>query len=572
MFQILLWSPWKYRCGQRTVRMAVVACSQNQAVFARRRIKVKAELKLKKAETLEKKLRIRERKENARVGSFPDLVHGTPKMKLREIKQEFTIYGPLEYPSHVLLLPTIARVMILFSALADGITRLALFKEEQNPKRKTNVVLSLVRTATNFDKYEDQQQLKFRKIVKKFCSFVGENGRGAIEMKGYSPSQIMRGRQENINEETTVTPPHSQISEDQNVLSQIVIENRCQLRVEPQRIILKSDLPAHLITYRTSPIQEKEIKGQVEKLLQAGLVKDNSPYSASVTLAFKRDEEEGKVTPNNTNIDIIKKLKPPNNVKELQKFLGSINVYHKFIPEYADLRHPLNMLLKKDVKFNWTDECQNAFEKLKESLITKPILRLHDPDLTSHVFVDASQKSVGAVLKQPDASNVLHPIAYHSRTIRDYDQNYAITELECLAIIDALDKFYYYLHGQTFIMHTDHVALVWLKSIKNLRGRLFRWSLKLTHHPQINGKNERVSQSLVTRLKCKVNDSSTKIPWTKRLDQVCNEYNSTPHSIAKYPPAYLLFFLLPYQSPIDQNNYYEPVYEARELALQRTMD
>ncbi|GFT45219.1 hypothetical protein TNCV_1987051 [Trichonephila clavipes] len=65
MFQILLWSPWKYRCGQRTVRMAVVACSQNQAVFARRRIKVKAE-------TLEKKLLdIRlERKENARGASL----------------------------------------------------------------------------------------------------------------------------------------------------------------------------------------------------------------------------------------------------------------------------------------------------------------------------------------------------------------------------------------------------------------------------------------------------------------------------------------------------------------------
>ncbi|GFW54059.1 hypothetical protein TNCV_3828671 [Trichonephila clavipes] len=63
MFQILLWSPWKYRCGQRTVRLAVMACSQNQAVFARRRIKVKAELKLKKAETLEKKLRIRVERE-----------------------------------------------------------------------------------------------------------------------------------------------------------------------------------------------------------------------------------------------------------------------------------------------------------------------------------------------------------------------------------------------------------------------------------------------------------------------------------------------------------------------------
>ncbi|GFV23878.1 transposon Tf2-6 polyprotein [Trichonephila clavipes] len=92
------------------------------------------------------------------------------------------------------------------------------------------------------------------------------------------------------------------------------------------------------------------------------------------------------------------------------------------------------------------------------------------------------------------------------------------------------------------------------------------------HHPQTNGENERVDQSLVTRLKCKVNASSTKIPWTKLLDQVCNESNSTPHSITKYPPAYLLFGLFPYQSPIDQNNYYEPVDETRELASQRTID
>ncbi|GFX07706.1 integrase catalytic domain-containing protein [Trichonephila clavipes] len=59
---------------------------------------------------------------------------------------------------------------------------------------------------------------------------------------------------------------------------------------------------------------------------------------------------------------------------------------------------------------------------------------------------------------------------------------------------------------------------------------------------------------------------------TKLLDQVCSEYNSTPHSITKYPPACLLFGLLPYQSPIDLNNYYEPVDEACELPLQRTIN
>ncbi|GFW54918.1 transposon Ty3-G Gag-Pol polyprotein [Trichonephila clavipes] len=87
------------------------------------------------------------------------------------------------------------------------------------------------------------------------------------------------------------------------------------------------------------------------------------------------------------------------------------------------------------------------------------------------------------------------------------------------------------------------------------------------HHPQTNVKNERVNQSLVTKLKCKVNASSTKIPWTKLPSQLC-----TLHSISKHPPAYLLFGLLPYQSPIDQNNYNETVDEALELVLQRTID
>ncbi|GFT17793.1 transposon Tf2-9 polyprotein [Trichonephila clavipes] len=52
-------------------------------------------------------------------------------------------------------------------------------------------------------------------------------------------------------------------------------------------------------------------------------------------------------------------------------------------------------------------------------------------------------------------------------------------ELECLAIVDALDNFYY-LHGKEFIIHTDHAALVWLNNVKILRGRLFRWSLRLS--------------------------------------------------------------------------------------------
>ncbi|GFU86696.1 transposable element Tcb1 transposase [Trichonephila clavipes] len=90
-------------------------------------------------------------------------------------------------------------------ALTDGITWRALFNvwnEEQDPKRKIDAVLSLVRSTTDFDKYENQQQIKFRKIVKNFCSCVGKNGSGAIEMKISSPNRMMRGCRGNVTPST----------------------------------------------------------------------------------------------------------------------------------------------------------------------------------------------------------------------------------------------------------------------------------------------------------------------------------------------------------------------------------
>ncbi|GFX49644.1 transposon Tf2-11 polyprotein [Trichonephila clavipes] len=184
----------------------------------------------------------------------------------------------------------------------------------------------------------------------------------------------------------------------------------------------------------------------------------------------------------NPNIETIRKLAPPKDVKELQRFLGSINVYQKFIKDYAKLRVPLNKLLKKDAIWNWSHECQEAYQKLKNSLISKPILKLYNSQYPCHVFCDASQESIGVVLKQQHPDGTLYPIAYHSRQLLKHEKNYTISEKECLAKIDALDKFHCYLHGSKFTIHTDHAALQWLKSVKHLTGRLFRWSLKLSQY------------------------------------------------------------------------------------------
>ncbi|UYV79914.1 hypothetical protein LAZ67_18001034 [Cordylochernes scorpioides] len=149
----------------------------------------------------------------------------------------------------------------------------------------------------------------------------------------------------------------------------------------------------------------------------------------------------GTYTPQLRNLDTIDAIKPPYNKKSLQSFLGAINVYKKFIPNYARLRTPLNNLLKKNENWHWSDAC---------------------------------------ILKQVHPNNQIHPVQFYSRALRPHEQNYNISELECLAIIESVEKFRIYLTGTKFTIFSDHHALQWLKSIKNPAGRLFRWSLRLS--------------------------------------------------------------------------------------------
>ncbi|GFY36380.1 uncharacterized protein TNCV_3450831 [Trichonephila clavipes] len=82
---------------------------------------------------------------------------------------------------------------------------------------------------------------------------------------------------------------------------------------------------------------------------------------------------------------------------------------------------------------------------------------------------------------------------------------------------------------------------------------------------------ERVNQTLVAKLRCKVN-STTKIPWTKLIEQVTNEYNNSPHDVTGFPPAYLMFGTLPYDSPLPNQVKlnYPPIQQARQIAVNRT--
>ncbi|GFX32690.1 transposon Tf2-6 polyprotein [Trichonephila clavipes] len=93
-----------------------------------------------------------------------------------------------------------------------------------------------------------------------------------------------------------------------------------------------------------------------------------------------------------------------------------------------------------------------------------------------------------------------------------------------------------------------------------------------TNRPQCNGKNERVNQTLVAKLRCKVN-STTKTHWTKLLEQVTYGYNNSPHDVTGFPPAYLMFGTLPYDSPLPNQVKlnYPPIQQARQIVVNRTI-
>ncbi|CAI7764841.1 unnamed protein product [Closterium sp. NIES-53] len=180
-------------------------------------------------------------------------------------------------------------------------------------------------------------------------------------------------------------------------------------------------------------------------------------------------------------IEAVKKWKVPENMKELQQFLGFTNYYNRFVPQYAKIAAPLTDLLKKYTPFKWDTPHQQAMEQLHTALTTTPVLILPDPKKDYVVEADASDQAVGAVLMQ-DHGNGLQPIAYLSKKLHGAELNYPIHDKEALAIVVAFKAWRCYLEGAKTTVYTDHYSLKYLKSQPTLSRRQVRWVDLLETH------------------------------------------------------------------------------------------
>ncbi len=166
--------------------------------------------------------------------------------------------------------------------------------------------------------------------------------------------------------------------------------------------------------------------------------------------------------------------------KELQQFLGFTNFYRRFIKDFSSIVHRLTSLLKgKPKSLSWTPTATQAFEKLKETFTTAPLLVHPDPSRPFVVEVDASTSGVGAVLSEQHGDSAkLLPCAFFFRKLTPAEINYDIGNRELLA----LEEWKYWLEGTThpFTVYTDHKYLEYIRNAKRLNPRQARWALFFT--------------------------------------------------------------------------------------------
>lgn len=191
------------------------------------------------------------------------------------------------------------------------------------------------------------------------------------------------------------------------------------------------------------------------------------------------------IFPDESKFSVVKNFPRTMNQKQMKSFLGLTGYYKKFIKDYGKIAAPLNKLTSSKVDFKWIEDVHTvAFEKLKELLITPPILIYPDMNQEFILTTDASGKGLGAVLSQMKDGRD-RPIAYASRALSQAEINRhrdSAIEKELLAIVWAVKHFRHYLYGSKFTIYTDHKPLIHLNSMNNANDKLMRFKMELAEY------------------------------------------------------------------------------------------
>lgn len=180
-----------------------------------------------------------------------------------------------------------------------------------------------------------------------------------------------------------------------------------------------------------------------------------------------------------TNAEPIINCEPPTTVKELQRVLGLFNVGRSRVRDFARIAKPLHKLVRKDVAYEWTTEQQDAFDKLKAALASRPALSAPDYKRPFFIDTDASDDGAGCVIYQEDDDKQRQPIAYYSKAWKATMRRRPVYYREAAALFWGIEKVRRYALASTFPLtcRIDQRSLTWVKH--STKGLVNAWRI---HH------------------------------------------------------------------------------------------
>ncbi|RVW21341.1 Retrovirus-related Pol polyprotein from transposon 17.6 [Vitis vinifera] len=170
----------------------------------------------------------------------------------------------------------------------------------------------------------------------------------------------------------------------------------------------------------------------------------------------------------------------PRTEKEIRGFLGMLQYISRFIARLTDICEPIFRLLRKNQPTVWNDDCQIAFEKIKEYLLSPPVLVPPMPGRPLLLYLSVSDMALGCMLAQLDDSGKERVIYYLSKRMLEYEMRYVMIERMCLALVWATRRLRHYMTEYSVCLISRLDPLRYLFDRPALTGGLMRWLVLLT--------------------------------------------------------------------------------------------
>ncbi|CAJ2508954.1 Uu.00g139800.m01.CDS01 [Anthostomella pinea] len=186
----------------------------------------------------------------------------------------------------------------------------------------------------------------------------------------------------------------------------------------------------------------------------------------------------GEVRIQESKISAVRDWPVPNSVVDVRAFIGFTNYVRPLIINFGKHTGPLTDLTKNDRKFKWTAKEQQAFDTIRELILSDPVTRLPDPEKEFEVETDVSDYALGGQLGQRDENGKLHPVAFFSKKLYGPELNYQIHDKELIAVIEAFKEWKPYLSGtkKPVKVYSDHKNLTHFITTKELNKQQTQWA------------------------------------------------------------------------------------------------